>query len=844
METYEKLGVFYLGKEYDLKNKKLSSNYILYDSKDLVTHAVCVGMTGSGKTGLCLGLIEEAAMDGIPAILVDPKGDLSDLLLTFPELRPQDFEPWVNPDDANQKGLSVAEFAAQQAEMWKKGLADWDESGERIQRLRQTTDFRIYTPGSNAGLPVSILSSFAVPPQPILDDDELLRDRISSTVTSLLGLVGIEVEPMQSREHILLSNLLESSWRSGRDMDLASLISMVQTPPLQKIGVLDLETFYPSKDRFSLMMALNNLLASPGFKSWLEGEPLEIGKILYSPQGKPRVAIFSIAHLGDSERMFFTSLLLNQILGWMRTQSGTTSLRAIFYMDEIFGYLPPVQNPPSKLPMITLLKQARAFGLGLVLATQNPVDLDYKALSNTGTWFIGRLQTERDKARLLDGLEGAAASTGSNYDRQEMEKILAGLGNRVFLMNNTHEDQPVIMQTRWLMSYMRGPLTRDQIKILMDPFKSGIPKQTILMPDTQSTTSATTSPMPVMTGQMPVIPSDISRYFLPATKPSSGEIVYQPDILGVAKIRFSDDKLSVDNTVNRVFLTSISDLAIPVDWAQAISLSIDPNTMQKNPGINARFSELPASAMQKSNYDKWSRDFATWLSSSQELILFKSASGMVSNPGESAGEFRVRLSQTHREGRDIEVDKLRLKYAPKIAALQEKIRSAESVVNREKSQSTSAGLQTAISVGATLLGALTGRKLFSQTNLTHAGTVARGVSRTMDQSSDVKRAQDNLKAYQEQLTAMNAEFTAAQASLGVGVSPENEVFDTVTVKPKKTDISVQLVTLVWAPFQVGQSRINSIILNPLGIKRWAANPPSFFIFSIDIRIYFLGLSFP
>jgi hypothetical protein len=805
METYEKLGVFYLGKEYDLKNKKLSSNYILYDSKDLVTHAVCVGMTGSGKTGLCLGLIEEAAMDGIPAILVDPKGDLSDLLLTFPELRPQDFEPWVNPDDANQKGLSTAEFAAQQSEMWKKGLADWDESGERIQRLRQTTDFRIYTPGSNAGLPVSILSSFAVPPQPILDDDELLRDRISSTVTSLLGLVGIEVEPMQSREHILLSNLLETSWRSGRDMDLASLISMVQNPPLQKIGVLDLETFYPSKDRFSLMMALNNLLASPGFKSWLEGEPLEIGKILYSPQGKPRVAIFSIAHLGDSERMFFTSLLLNQILGWMRTQSGTTSLRAIFYMDEIFGYLPPVQNPPSKLPMLTLLKQARAFGLGLVLATQNPVDLDYKALSNTGTWFIGRLQTERDKARLLDGLEGAAASTGSNYNRQEMEKILAGLGNRVFLMNNTHEDHPVIMQTRWLMSYMRGPLTRDQIKILMDPYKSGIPKQTIFMPDTQSTTAAATSTMPVGAGQLPVIPSDIPRYFLPATKPGAGDLVYQPDVLGVAKIRFNDQKLKVDNTVNRIFLTSISDLAIPVDWAQAISLSIDPNTMQKNPGINARFSDLPASAMQKSNYDKWSRDFATWLSSSQELILFKSASGIVSNPGESAGEFRVRLSQTHREGRDIEVDKLRLKYGPKIAALQEKIRSAESVVNREKSQSTSAGLQTAISVGATLLGALTGRKLFSQTNLTHAGTVARGVTRTMDQSSDVKRAQDNLKAYQDQLTAMNAEFTAAQASLGVGVSPEIEVFDTVTVKPKKTDISVQLVTLVWAPFQVGQA---------------------------------------
>jgi hypothetical protein len=801
MEGFEKLGVFYLGKEYDLKNKKLSPSYILYDSKDLVTHAVCVGMTGSGKTGLCLGLIEEAAMDGIPAILIDPKGDLANLLLAFPQLRPEDFQPWVNPDEANQKGMSITEYAKLQAEFWRKGLADWDQNGERIQKMKETTDFRIYTPGSNAGLPVSILSSFRVPPSAVMDDDELLRDRISTTATSLLGLIGIKVDPMQSREHILLSNILEASWKAGKSVDLASLISMVQNPPIQKIGVLDLNTFYPSKDRFGLMMALNNLLASPGFRSWLEGEPLEIGRLLYSPQGKPRIAIFSIAHLGDSERMFFTSLLLNQLLGWMRTQSGTNSLRAIFYMDEIFGYLPPVENPPSKLPMLTLLKQARAFGLGLVLATQNPVDLDYKALSNTGTWFIGRLQTERDKNRLLEGLEGAAASTGSSFNRSQMDKILAGLGNRVFLMNNTHDDEPVIMQTRWLMSYLRGPLIRDQIKILMDPFRSK---------GASSSAGSESNPVPLFDlktskNDFPVTPPEIESYFIPAEKSPSGTLIFQAGLLGVAKIRFADPKIKIDSTGNRIFLTPIRDRAIPVDWTESTQLTLNPNTLLREKPQNAQFSELPNAATHKNNYDKWSRDFIDWLSSSQEITFYKSdSSGLVSMPGESEGDFRIRVGQVGREGRDSRLDKLRIKYSPKLAALQERIRKAEAAVNREKSQSTAAGLQTAVSVGATLLGALTGRKLFSSSNLSRASSVARGVSRTVDQSADVKRAEENLKVLQTQMDSLNAEFLAEQASMGVSPGNSSEVFEKRTIKPKRTDISIQLVTLIWAPYQTSQ----------------------------------------
>src|SRR5512143_2625084 len=471
MTAYEKLGVFYLGKAFDMGSGKLREDLVLYDSKDLTTHAVIIGMTGSGKTGLALGLLEEALIDNIPVIAIDPKGDLPNLLLSFPNLSPEEFLPWVDEQEAVAAGLTRQQFAGKQAELWRKGLADWDQGPERIARLRSAAEFAVYTPGSRAGQPVNALGSFAPPAGAIAEDRDLLRERIQATATSLLALAGIEADPITSREHILLANLFGALWSQNKGFDLAGLVRAIQAPPFTSVGVMDLESFFPAKERFQLAMRFNNLLAAPGFEAWLEGEPLDIARLLFTPAGRPRASIFTISHLGDAERMFFVSKLLNEVLAWVRTQSGTSSLRAVLYMDEIFGYFPPVSNPPSKQPLLTLLKQARAFGLGVVLATQNPVDLDYKGLANTGTWFIGRLQTERDKARVLEGLEGAAASSGKKFDKQGMEQIVAGLGNRVFLLNNVHEDAPEVFQTRWTLSYLRGPLTRTQIKTLMDPVK-------------------------------------------------------------------------------------------------------------------------------------------------------------------------------------------------------------------------------------------------------------------------------------------------------------------------------------------------------------------------------------
>ncbi len=471
--NYEKLGAFYLGKEYDLASRTLKEDLILYDSKDLNTHAVIIGMTGSGKTGLGIGILEEALIDNIPIIAIDPKGDLPNLLLNFPDLSPEDFRPWVNAQDALNKGLTIDNSQQSRLKPGGRVSPTGVKEPDRIARLKATADFTVYTPGSHAGLPVSVLRSFSPPAPATFEDPDLLREQIQTTATSLLALLGIEADPIISREHILLSNIFETVWSEAKSLDLAGLIHAIQAPPFERIGVMDLESFYPAKERFALAMRMNNLLASPGFESWLEGEPLNIGQMLYTAQGKPRACIFTISHLSDSERMFFVSMLLNEILGWMRTQPGTSSLRAILYMDEIFGYFPPVGNPPSKTPLLTLLKQARAFGLGVVLSTQNPVDLDYKGLSNTGTWFIGRLQTERDKGRVLEGLEGAAA--GSGFDRSRMEEILAGLGKQVFLLHNVHENEPVIFQTRWVMSYLRGPMTREQIKVLMADRKSPAP---------------------------------------------------------------------------------------------------------------------------------------------------------------------------------------------------------------------------------------------------------------------------------------------------------------------------------------------------------------------------------
>jgi len=763
LPPYEKLGAFYLGRRAD------TGETLLYDAKDLVTHAVCVGMTGSGKTGLCIGLLEEAAIDGIPALVIDPKGDIANLLLAFPDLDAASFEPWINPDEARAQGMEPAAFAAAQAELWKNGLAKWDQDGERIARMKAAADFTVYTPGSDAGVPVSVLKSFGAPDEATRQDREAMRDRVGATATSLLALLGVDADPVQSREHILLSTLLDNAWREGEDVDLGLLISRIQQPPVTKIGVMDLDSFYPAKDRFALSMRLNNLLASPGFEAWLEGEALDIGNLLYTSAGKPRVAIFSIAHLADAERMFFVSLLLNQTLAWVRSQSGTTSLRALLYMDEIFGYFPPVANPPSKKPLLTLLKQARAYGVGVVLATQNPVDLDYKGLANTGTWFIGRLQTERDKARVMEGLEGAAQASGGAFDRQRMERLLAGLGKRVFLMNNVHEPEPILFETRWCLSYLRGPLSRAQIRRLSQDKPASLP--------------AAAKPA---NSSAPVLPPEIAPLYDPRA------LDYEPRLYGLAEVHFLDDKRGVDETRTLAFTTPFRDDALVVNWADAEPCE---DEFEKSPPGGASFGALPPAAAKPKNYAIWSKDFAAWLFRTQSIDLYRSAAlKLASAPGESERDFRIRLTQTAREERDAITEKLRARYAPKIAVLEERKRKAAQAVDREKQQARDQTFGAILNAGTSILGAFLGRKGSAMGKLS---TAARSATRVAKERGDVTRASETVEAIDAQIRDLNAQFESDVAALGSTIDPATEVFETISVRPKKAHVSVKLVTLAW-----------------------------------------------
>ena len=798
---YEKLGVFYLGKEFDPGANALKEDLVLYDAKDLTTHAVCVGMTGSGKTGLCLSLLEEAAIDGIPAICIDPKGDLGNLLLAFPELRPADFQPWVDPADATRKGVTVEELAAKTADTWRTGLAEWQQEPERIARFRDAVDINIYTPGAETGLPLSVLRSFAPPPAELLADSAALRDRVGAVVSGLLSLLGRDADPIQSRDHILLANILDTTWRSGQSLDMAGLINAVQKPPFDKVGAFDLDTFFPPKDRLGLAMAINNLLASPGFATWMKGEPLDAQRLLYTPEGKPRLSIISIGHLSDTERMFIVTLVLNEVISWMRNQSGTSSLRAILYMDEIFGYFPPTANPPSKIPMLTLLKQARAFGLGCVLATQNPVDLDYKGLANCGTWLIGRLQTERDKARVIDGLESALAGTGS-MDRSTLDKLMSALTQRVFLMRNVHQDAPYLMKSRWALSYLRGPLTGPEItRVMASKRGAAAPASTPTSPPSAApAASAAVSSAPAAAAR-PAVPGDVTEYFLEG-RSGHPAAEYRPRVMGLAKLHFVDAKLGLDQWDTTAWLAPLGDDGKSVDWAAGAAHPDLKARLSKSPATGAAFADLPGAAMRAANYAAWGKSLTSHLyEQARAEVFFCDAIKLASAPGEDEAQFRVRLAQSLREKRDEAVEALRRKVAPKLATLQDRVARAEDKVQREQTQLSQQKMNTAVSVGAGILGALFGRKAVSVGTIGRASSAARSASRIGRESQDVARADESLEVVRQRLADLQAESEAEITALAASFEGEAVALREVSVTPRKSDIAVGQLALVWVPWR-------------------------------------------
>lgn len=792
----EKLGQFYLGKHYDPSTKDIRDEPVLYQSKDLVTHGVVLGMTGSGKTGLCLALLEEAAMDNIPAIVIDPKGDISNLLLTFPDLDAKSFRPWINEDDAIKKGITPDAYAEQTASNWRQGLQDWGQSPDRIRQFRDQVDIQIFTPGSKAGIPVSILSSLEAPSSQILDDSELLGEHIESTVASLLSLIGISSETSQSPESVLLANLFQHAWTAGQSLTLDHLIRLIQTPEFDKIGVMDLESFMPAKARQELALRFNHLLASPSFSTWLEGAPLQIDRLLHTAQGKPRISIFSIAHLGDDERMFFVSLLLNQVLGWMRSQKGTTSLRALLYMDEIFGYLPPSANPPSKRPMMTILKQGRAFGLGTLLATQNPVDLDYKALSNIGTWFIGRLQTERDKLRVLDGLEGASGSQNTQFDRPSMERLLSSLGNRVFLMNNVHQGNPILFHVRWVMSYLTGPLSRTQIKTLMDPKRdqflsnkasSAQEANPMAMPGFNAPSSEAARPS--------LGPGVIEVFATPPATQSSG--IYKPYLLREANIHFSSTKAKLDAAKPVISIHPIETQGI--NWEAPVNTTDQSLSFEAQPTPGFAFTELPGYAMNAANYKTVMKDFAEWLYRNERAHLWVYPPLKAwSRLDESEGDFRTRMTPQVDALRDAAIADLKAKSEKKLQTLQQRLLTAQGQVERQQSEANAAKMQAGISVIGGIISGLLGKKSGLSSLSRSSGAIQKAAG-AFKQHQDVNAAEQKAAEAASAIENFENEIHQAIDALTLEHEPTALVLETDIVKPNKSDIEIERVALLWLP---------------------------------------------
>jgi len=816
----ERLGSFYLGAEYDIEKGERTDAWLNYDARDLTTHAVVVGMTGSGKTGLCIDLLEEAAIDQVPAILVDPKGDVTNLLLQFPELRPEDFRPWINVDDARRKGMSEDEYAEYIANLWRKGLADWGIDSERIRMLKDAVDYTIYTPGSDAGVPVNILGSLAAPQLDFESNADAIRERIAGTVAALLSLVGIDADPVRSREAILLSNIFEHYWRQGEDLDLAKLILAIQNPPVHQLGVFDVDTFFPPDDRFQLAMAFNNLVASPNFRTWLEGDPLDIDALFYTDEGKPRHSIFYIAHLSDAERMFFVTLLLENLVTWMRQQSGTTSLRALLYFDEVFGYFPPVAEPPSKRPLLTLLKQARAFGLGVVLVTQNPVDIDYKGLTNAGTWFIGKLQAERDKARVLAGLKGALAEAGVGSPPVDYDALINRLGSRVFLMHNVHEDRPVVFHTRWAMSYLRGPLTRPQIRELMATRRTRV--QPAVAPTTRSrvrTVSREVTDLPAgYLAQPPALDPDVMQVFLPLTvdeeaarrilakqlghtpQVESMQLVYEPAILAHTTVRFFSRKWDVDYTVERLLLASPPDEVGRIDWEEAETLPLKEDELESGPARlegnkGPFFASVPASANTPRELKRIGKDLADWLYHNARVRMkVHPVLKIAKRPGEKERVFTMAVRQAAREFRDREMDALRAKYEKRIEKLENKLRRLERELAEDEAEYEARKRETLLTTGESLISFLFGRR-----STRVASSIARKHRLASKVKMDIEETQAEIREVQEEIREIQAELEEALAEIRRKWEQALEDVEEVVLKPRRADVRISWVALAWKP---------------------------------------------
>ncbi|MEH6457074.1 MAG: DUF87 domain-containing protein [Cocleimonas sp.] len=777
VETYEKLGLFYLGKDVDKETQQATEALTLLKNKNFTTHATIIGMTGSGKTGLGVGIIEEAVIDNIPSLIIDPKGDMGNLLLADPDFAPSSFEPWI-ADEANNKEQDIAEYAAKTAEMWKNGVESHHQDSARVAKFAAMKK-TIYTPGSSAGVSINVLSSLETPPSEIIDDSDSFSSYINSTVSSLLSLIGIEADPVESKEYILLAQLITNSWLDGVDLSLEDLIGRIISPSFKKIGVLPLDAFYPQNERFKFATKFNSIIASPTFSSWLEGETLDIQKLLYDENGKAKVAIFSISHLSDEERMFFVTLLLNKFVAWMRRQSGTSALKTLLYMDEIYGFFPPTKNPPSKEPMLLLLKQARAFGVGVILSTQNPVDLDYKGLSNMGTWFIGRLQTTQDVDRVIDGLGG---KVGSSYDKAEIRNLLSNMKKRTFFLKSAHLDDIRVFGTRWVMSYLKGPLKRDEISSLMAAQKSQL--AVIAAPEKEANEKAKAKKVDGYESYSN-LDDNIPQYYHPDLTQSKQ---YVATLMADCTVNFFNQSRGIDEEENYCLSLELEPSDRDADWDNAIN-DEDSNNCFANLPMNApedaQYAETPEFLNKDKQLRKSEKSLSDWLYHEHELKLYRCKSPKLeSDPYESLGDFKVRVADELNDKKEDAIEVLQERYGKKEKVLMDRLDRYQLSVDKEKADTTSSFMN----VGITVLGALFGKSRAS---------IGRAGSRVLKERGDVGRAKERVGKVEDDLRDLEEELEDKINDLVDDYDVDNVDIEDFQIKPRKTDIQINDIAVVW-----------------------------------------------
>ncbi len=812
-------GAFHIGYAIDPATGKAGADEVVIGSSDLTTHGVVTGMTGSGKTGLAVVLLEEARLAGIPTLVLDPKGDMTNLALVFPDLEPASFRPWVSEADAQAAGMTVDDYAAKQATIWREGLAANGIGPERLQALQDAGDVTVYTPGSTAGVPLNIVGSLDAPPLSWDTDAEALRDEIEGTVTSLLALVGIKADPLSSREHVLLSNLIENAWRAGRNLDLGTLIGEIQTPPIRKLGVFEIDQFFPPADRTKLAFTLNALVASPTFAAWGEGEALDPQKLLFTADGKPRCAVVYLAHLSEEERQFVVTLVFSKLVTWMRGQEGTPDLRALAYMDEVFGYVPPSAAPPPKKPILTIFKQGRAFGLGLVLSTQNPVDLDYKAMSNAGTWLVGRLQTANDKARVLEGLRSAAGTT----DVAELDKAIGGLDKRQFLLVSAKSSAPRLLTTRWAMSYLRGPLTKEQLAPLK-PAASETASAPAATPAAAAPTAeaapaapaaatpatpAPAAPAPELGADEtpippPVAPGTAVSYLDPAAAWSSavgavaGSTRLRAFLAARVSLRYDDSAAGVDE--QEEFEAVYGPLDSGLDLASETQVDYEDRDFGTAPPAGAVFVLPQAPVGEAKFFTQTAKDIQRNLVDRRALELQRNrALKLVSRPGESTEDFAARCDAAAQERADAEAAKIRDRLEAKRDRLDKALAQAQRRVEELDTDTRTRQTTELISGAGAVLGALFGGRRSARSMASAVGSAASRGGMTARTSQRKRTAQDKVEATKDDLAELEQEILEEVAEIDERWKATAAEVDTLSIRLEATDVRVLETRLVWVP---------------------------------------------